>query len=397
MSASESEQQGGRPAPEQPSCPGYEQPADHRDAGEERRREARDAVGIRVAIQLQEIRLDGVEDVEPDARRERRSEHQPAHRRVAQAAIERPVPDRAHGLDRVRAAVRREADVVHEAEGNDERDPQERRPQQVRHAEARELGDDPARDGAHEHRRPADRLRPPEHRLEVSGEAGGHERIDQPRLGRAGEEREAQAQQDRRQRPADERRLRLPHVQVEERGQQQRRGPEQEREAPAARVGDHAGRDLEQDLAGREERVRGECLRVRQARIEQEQRVDAPDERRGERRQERQRQVDPLDRGRRIGHGRGSIRSCAGHGSDDIRAGRGILSGTAAEPIADRDHDVEEEQDADHRRDPEAGCGLVHETHPRHRSAGRYRRPTRGPCRPACPVSRSRSTWRRIR
>ena len=95
---------------------------------------------------------------------------------------------------------------------------------------------------------------------------------------------------------------------------EQRGGAEQEREAPAARVGDDAGRDLEQHLAGREERVGREGLRVGQARIEQEQRVDAPDERRGECRQERQRQVDPLDRGRRLGHGRGSIRWCEGTG-----------------------------------------------------------------------------------
>ena len=54
------------------------------------------------------------------------------------------------------------------------------------------------------------------------------------------------------------------------------------------------------------------------------------------------------------------------HGSDDIRAGRGNLSGTAAEPIADRDHDVEEEQGADHCRDPEAGCWLRQRARPRH-------------------------------
>jgi hypothetical protein len=41
---------------------------------------------------------------------------------------------------------------------------------------------------------------------------------------------------------------------------------------------------------------------IAQARIEQEERVDSPDERRGKRRQQGEQQVDPLDLGG-VGHG----------------------------------------------------------------------------------------------
>ena len=52
---------------------------------------------------------------------------------------------------------------------------------------------------------------------------------------------------------------------------------------------------LEEDHAGREERVRRERLEVAQPRVEQEERVDPPDERGRERVAEHQRQVGPLD------------------------------------------------------------------------------------------------------
>ena len=45
-------------------------------------------------------------------------------------------------------------------------------------------------------------LRPAEHRLERALEARRGERVDEPRLGRAGEEREAEPEQDRGDRPA---------------------------------------------------------------------------------------------------------------------------------------------------------------------------------------------------
>ena len=97
----------------------------------------------------------------------------------------------------------------------------------------------------------------------------------------------------------------LPHEQVEKGGHEQRRGTEQVGEAPATRVGHDASRHFEHDLADREEGVGGEGLRVVQACVEQEDRVDAPDEGRRERRQERQSEVRPLDSLGRITHAPG--------------------------------------------------------------------------------------------
>jgi len=71
--------------------------------------------------------------------------------------------------------------------------------------------------------------------------------------------------------------------------------PSQERELTAAGIGDHPGRHLEEDLADREEGVHREGLRVVEPGIEEEERVDAPDERGGQRREERQDEVGPLD------------------------------------------------------------------------------------------------------
>ena len=58
-----------------------------------------------------------------------------------------------------------------------------------------DLGDDPAAHGADEHRRPADRLGPPEDRLEIALVTRRLERVDEPRLRRAREEREAEPEQ----------------------------------------------------------------------------------------------------------------------------------------------------------------------------------------------------------
>ena len=118
-----------------------------------------------------------------------------------------------------------------------------------------------------------------------------------------------------------QRRVDLPHHEVEQRRAQQRHGAEQERQAPTARVGDDPGRDLEDHLADREEGVGGEGLGVVQPGVEQEDRVDAPDERRREGREQRQDEIGPLDVTSRIrvgrcrGHGRGNanrpeIRAC---------------------------------------------------------------------------------------
>ena len=186
---------------------------------------------------------------------------------------------------------------------DDQRHAQHRRPDQVRDAQVRHLRDEAARDRADQHRHAADHLGPAEDVLEVAREAGRLQRVDQPRLGGAGEEREAQAQQDRGDRPAPQRRVDLPHHQVQEGRHEQRGRAEHVRELPAARVGHDAGGHLEDHLADREEGVGRERLRVAQARVEQEDRVDAPDERRGQRRQERQDEIRALDRARGVSHG----------------------------------------------------------------------------------------------
>ena len=242
--------------------------------------------------------MERVERVEPDADREGRGDHEPTHRRVAEPAVDGAADDIADRGHRADVTLRREADVMHEQPGGDERDAEERGPQQVGNAEVRQLRHDPAGDRAHEHRGTADDLCSPEHRLQVALVAGRGERIDEPCLGRPGEEREAEPEQDRRDRPADERRLELPHREIEERREQERGRAEEEREPSSTSVGDDAGRDLEDDLTGREERVRRERLEVGEAGIEQEDRVDAPDERRCQGRQQDEQQVDPLDVGR---------------------------------------------------------------------------------------------------
>ena len=96
--------------------------------------------------------------------------------------------------------------------------------------------------------------------------------------------------------------MHVPHVEVQQRREQQRPGAQEEAEAPAARVGHDAGGNLEDDLAEAEERVGGEGLGVAQPGVEQEERVDAPDERGGKGREQRQDEVDPLDGSGRIGH-----------------------------------------------------------------------------------------------
>ena len=120
------------------------------------------------------------------------------------------------------------------------------------------------------------------------------ERVDEPRVHGTREEREPEPEQHRHDRPRPERRLPHPEQAVDHRGHGERDGAEQVRGTPPERVGDDARRDLEEEHAGAEERVRGERLEVREARVEQEQRVDAPDERGGERVAERERVVDGL-------------------------------------------------------------------------------------------------------
>jgi hypothetical protein len=189
--------------------------------------------------------------------------------------------------------------VVHEPERDGEHHDQEPGAEHERDAEAGRLGERAAADRAGEHRRARDHLATAEHGLELAREARGAQGVDEPGLDRAGEERVAEADQHRGRGPGGERRPDLPEEHVEERRARQRHGPEQVRRAPPEQVGDDPGRHLEQDHAGRERRVRGERLEVREPGVEQQHRVDAPDERRGERVAQLEQQVRALDGSRR--------------------------------------------------------------------------------------------------
>jgi hypothetical protein len=116
---------------------------------------------------------------------------------------------------------------VHQPEGNREHHRKDQRAGHERHPEACLLGEEAARDRSGEHRRPADDLAVPEDRFHLTGEAGSGERVDKPRLDRAGEERESEAEQDRYDRPLPERRLDLPEHDVEQRRPGQGHGAEQ--------------------------------------------------------------------------------------------------------------------------------------------------------------------------
>ena len=119
-----------------------------------------------VAVQLEQVRLERVERVEPDAGRERRRQHQPAHRRVAQAAVDRAAQDTSgpsptglapcRGLNPMSCMNRKATTSVTPSIAA-------RRmygtPRSVTWAMT------PPSDRADQHRRPADRLGPTEDRL----------------------------------------------------------------------------------------------------------------------------------------------------------------------------------------------------------------------------------------
>ena len=283
--------------------PGHEQAADDAGPCDDCRRKPRDAVGGAVTKELEQVRLGRVEDVDADARAEGRGEHQPTHRRVPEAAIDRAahhVADRRQGAN---VALRCESQVAHVPQRNDHRDSEKHSPQHIGHAQVCELGDEAAGDRSNQHGPAPDGLRAAEDVLKVSLVSRRAERIHQPRLGGAGEERESQPQQDRGDRPAPQGGVDLPHEQVEQGRHEERGRTEHVRELSASRIGHDACGNLEDHLAHGEEGIRGECLRVVEPRVEQEQRVDAPDEGGRKRGEKGQDEVGPLDRSRRVtGH-----------------------------------------------------------------------------------------------
>ena len=130
-----------------------------------------------------------------------RLDHQPLDRRHAPAVLDRGGDDLAHLGERPSALLGREARVVHQPERDREHHDQHDPAQDERHAEVGLLRDEPSRDRAREHRRSPDDLAAPEHRLQLAREAGRGERVDEPGLDRAGEEREAETEQDRTRPP----------------------------------------------------------------------------------------------------------------------------------------------------------------------------------------------------
>ena len=120
----------------------HEQPADDLRAGHDRRRQAGDAVGRAVAVQLEQVRLEGIERVDADARRERGRQHQPADRRVAQAAVDRAAHDGRgppSSGSRSRAGVKPRSCMNHQA--TTRVTPSSAGADEVRHAQVGRLGD----------------------------------------------------------------------------------------------------------------------------------------------------------------------------------------------------------------------------------------------------------------
>jgi hypothetical protein len=261
-----------------------------------RRRIRGDLVGLRVAVELEQVGLQGVEGVDADAAGEQRLDHQPLDRRHPPAVVDRVGGDLPHLGQRPPTLLRCEPDVVHEPEGEPEHHDQDEAADHERHAEAGLAGDEAAGDRADQHRRAADDLATAEDRLQLTGVAGRGERVDQPGLDRAGEEGEAEPEQHRGERPLPERRSDLPEQHVEKGRRHQRQRSEQVGDAAPDRVGDDPRRHLEQHHPGGEEGVRRERFQVREPGIEQEDRVDPPDQRRRQRVAEQQRQVGALYR-----------------------------------------------------------------------------------------------------
>ena len=109
-----------------------------------------------------------------------------------------PYSAEATAMDRIctRTLVRLgcEADVPHEPERDREEDEQDEPTERERHPQAAAAGDEAAGRRAAEHGGAGDHLAPAEDGVEIAVEAGRLQRVDQPGLHRAGEERETEPQ-----------------------------------------------------------------------------------------------------------------------------------------------------------------------------------------------------------
>ncbi len=270
-----------------PSAPTRED-VDHLVAGDRRERDCRgdepcdpDCVAVQ---QLEEIRLRGVERPHEEAELDGRRQHQQAERSLAPAECDAlaGVPDDGGRKLREGDPPRLVPDVVHDDVGDAEDDDEQTGADEVRDREI-ELPEEAAADRPREHRDAGDLLAAREDDVERPRVASDGQCVDEPRLHRPRVEGEAQAHCDRHDRERDDARADLREPDVAEGRRCQHRHGEQERHASAECVRDDTGRDLEHDHAGREGRVGDEHLEEREARLEQEQGVDPPDQGRRER------------------------------------------------------------------------------------------------------------------
>ncbi len=109
--------------------------------------------------------------------------------------------------------------------------------------------------------------------------AGLRQRVDQPCLHRARVEGEPEPHEDGDDGERDDPGAHLRQRDVEERRRAEHRDREEEGDTPTQRVGDDARRDLEDDHPGGEGGVRDEDLEEAEPRVEEKERIDAPDRR----------------------------------------------------------------------------------------------------------------------
>jgi hypothetical protein len=85
---------------------------------------------------------------------------------------------------------------VHQPPRDDEHQREDHGPQHEREAQVDPLRQHATGERAGQHRHAADDLAAPEDRLEVTVEARRRQRVDEPRLDRAGEERESEPERE---------------------------------------------------------------------------------------------------------------------------------------------------------------------------------------------------------
>ncbi len=265
--------------------------ADDRRQRDARRHDAGDPDGV-AHEQVEEVRLRGVERPAEKAHLEKPGEHQESQR-----GLTPPEEDAGSGVVRDfgrqppnRNTTWREADVVHHEERDREDGREQDRTHEVRDAQV-DLPEQPSTDGPGQHRGSRHLRAAREDAVEHTSIPRRAQGVDEPGLHRARVEREAERHQDRRERKRDDTGVDLGQADIEERRHGEHRHAREERDTPAESVCDHARRDLEEDRPQGVSRIGDEHLEEAETRVEQEERVDAPDGGRRQRVQPGQRVV----------------------------------------------------------------------------------------------------------